>query len=192
MQPSRDQLLSELADAGREFSNAAVMHHAAVSELLGLSTAEEKTLDLVRRDAPLTAGDLAARTGLAPATVTGLVERLERKGFIQRSRDAKDRRRVLLETVPGLEVVLAPLFAPFAAGVAELHHQYPDAELATILDFLRRAAGLQREATSGLVADFQPEATDGLATDAQPGAADVQPEAADVRPGAAGGLAEEN
>ncbi|MFG2696765.1 MarR family winged helix-turn-helix transcriptional regulator [Kitasatospora sp. NPDC051984] len=147
MQPSRDQLVSELADAGREFSNAAVMYHAAVSERMGLSPVEEKTLDLIQREAPLSAGDLAARTGLAPATVSGLIERLERKGFIQRERDSKDRRRIFLAAAPDLEARFAPLFAPFAAGLAELYQQYPDAELATILDFLRRAGDLQREAT---------------------------------------------
>jgi MarR family len=52
---------------------AAVMFHAALSARLGLSATEEKALDLLDRFGPLTARQLAERSGLAPASVTGLV-----------------------------------------------------------------------------------------------------------------------
>ncbi|MFF8844319.1 MarR family winged helix-turn-helix transcriptional regulator [Streptomyces sp. NPDC015127] len=147
---SREELLSGLGEAGRVHSNAAVMYHAAVSARVGLSAVEEKTLDLLQRSGALSAGELADLTGLAPASVTGLVNRLERKGFARRVRDSQDGRRVNVEVDPGAEARFAPLFAAFAAQLGELYENYSDAELAVILDFLHRSARIQREATRAL------------------------------------------
>jgi DNA-binding MarR family transcriptional regulator len=75
----RAELLDELALAGRAMSAATVMFHATVAARQGLSATEEKALDLLDRFGPLTAGELAKRSGLAPASVTGLINRLEEK-----------------------------------------------------------------------------------------------------------------
>ncbi|MDT0343678.1 MarR family winged helix-turn-helix transcriptional regulator [Streptomyces litchfieldiae] len=147
---SREELLAELRDAGRVHSNAAVMYHAAISARMDLSAVEEKTLDLLQRSGALSAGELAELTGLAPASVSGLIDRLERKGFARRGKDPQDRRRVNVEIDPGTHARFAPLFEPFAAQLAELYEEYTDAELAVILGFLRRSAVIQREATRAL------------------------------------------
>lgn len=147
---SRDELLAGLREAGRAHSNAAVMYHAAVSARMDLSPVEEKTLDLLQRSGALSAGELGELTGLAPASVTGLVDRLERKGFARRVRDPQDGRRVNVEADPGIEGRFAPLFAPFAAELDGLYARYSDTELAVILDFLHRSADIQREATRAL------------------------------------------
>ncbi|MEV0170332.1 MarR family transcriptional regulator [Streptomyces sp. NPDC050803] len=150
MEPSRAELLAELGEAGRVHSNAAVMYHAAISARMDLSAVEEKTLDLLQRSGALSAGELAELTGLAPASVSGLIDRLERKGFARRVRDSRDGRRVNVEIDPDAETRFAPLFAPFAAQLADLYAQYSEAELAVILDFLHRSARIQREATHTL------------------------------------------
>lgn len=147
---SREQLLAELRDAGRVHSNAAVMYHTAISARMGLSPVEEKTLDLLQRSGALSAGELAELTGLAPASVSGLIDRLERKGFARRVKDPQDRRRVNVESDPGIETRFAPLFAPFSARLADLYAEYTDAELAAIHDFLHRSARIQREATRAI------------------------------------------
>ncbi len=46
------------------------------------------------RGGPQTVGRLGAEVGLSPASVTRLVDRLEKRGLVARSRDAEDRRRV--------------------------------------------------------------------------------------------------
>ncbi|MEU6663147.1 MarR family transcriptional regulator [Streptomyces sp. NPDC046821] len=150
MGQSREELLAELGEEGRVHSNAAVMYHAAISTRMGLTPVEEKTLDLLQRSGTLSAGDLAELAGLAPASVSGLIDRLERKGFARRVKDSHDRRRVNVEIAPGTNARFAPLFAPFAAELADLHARYSDTELGVILDFLRRSAEIQREATRAL------------------------------------------
>jgi DNA-binding MarR family transcriptional regulator len=153
MGSSREELLAELGEAGRVHSNAAVMYHAAISDRMDLSAVEEKTLDLLQRSGALSAGRLAELTGLAPASVSGLIDRLEHKGFARRVKDPQDGRRVNVEIDPGAEARFTPLFAPFAARMAELYAEYSDAELTVILDFLHRSAHIQREATRALTGE---------------------------------------
>ncbi|MEJ3746855.1 MarR family transcriptional regulator [Actinomycetes bacterium KLBMP 9797] len=146
----RGELLAALHQAGREHSNAAVMFHAAVGARMGLGMTEEKTLDLLEREGPLTAGEIAAHTGLAPASVSGLVDRLERKGFVRRVRDRGDGRRVIVEMNREHVGSFGALFATFVAGLEALYAGYTDEQLAVILDFLRRSSAIQREATGEL------------------------------------------
>jgi DNA-binding MarR family transcriptional regulator len=150
VESSRAELLERLFTAGREISAAAVMFHTAIAAHQGLSPTEEKSLDLLDRYGPLTARELSKRSGLAPASVTGLVDRLERKGFVRRVRHPRDGRSVLIETVDTRLADLGPLFADWTRSLHELSAKYSDDQLATIIDFLTEAADRQRAATEKL------------------------------------------
>ena len=153
----RAELLERLALAGRASSAATVMFHTAVAARQGLSASEEKALDLLERSGPLTAGELARRSGLAPASVTGLVDRLERKGFARRVPNPGDGRSVLVEVdSERVYATVAPLFADWVGSLYELYAGYTDEQLEVILHFLTEAARRQQEATARLTADQAP------------------------------------
>ena len=148
------QLLKELETAGRALSAAAVMFHTTLSAKQGLSATEEKALDLLDRFGPLTAGELAQRSGLAPASVTGLINRLERKGFARRIPHPSDGRSVLVEVDRDRTYsALQPLFADFVRSLDELYSGYTDEQLEVILHFLTESARRQREATTRLATE---------------------------------------
>src|SRR5512143_607411 len=67
---------------------------AASCEALGLTAPQIHALLWLGHDGPLTMGELARRVSVTEKTVTGLVDRLERDGFLRRERDAADRRLV--------------------------------------------------------------------------------------------------
>ena len=147
----RAELLEQLALAGRASSVATVMFHTAVAARQGLSASEEKALDLLERSGPLTAGELARQSGLAPASVTALINRLEAKGFARRVQNPGDRRSVLVEVdTERLYGTVAPLFADWVGSLQELYAGYTDEQLEVILHFLSEAARRQREATARL------------------------------------------
>jgi DNA-binding MarR family transcriptional regulator len=147
----RAELLEQLALAGRASSAATVMFHTAVAARQGLSASEEKALDLLERSGPLTAGELARQSGLAPASVTALINRLEAKGFARRVQNPSDRRSVLVEVDPErVYATVAPLFADWVGSLQELYAGYTDEQLEVILHFLNEAARRQREATARL------------------------------------------
>jgi len=149
---ARRTLLDALYAAGRELSVAAVMFHTALAANQGLSATEEKALDLLDRDGPLTGRQLAKRSGLAPASVTNLVDRLEAKGFARRTRNPADGRSMLIEAVPDRLGQLAPLFVDWVRELDELTAKYSDAELVVITDFLIESARRQMDATARLSA----------------------------------------
>ena len=150
----RAELLEQLALAGRVSSAATVMFHTAVAARQGLSASEEKALDLLERSGPLTAGELARQSGLAPASVTALINRLEAKGFARRVQNPSDRRSVLVEVDPErLYATVAPLFADWVGSLQELYAGYTDEQLEVILHFLTEAARRQQEATARLTGD---------------------------------------
>jgi len=154
----RAELLEQLAMAGRASSVATVMFHTAVAARQGLSASEEKALDLLERSGPLTAGELARQTGLAPASVTGLINRLEQKGFARRIQNPSDRRSILVEVdVERMYARVAPLFADWVRSLEELYAGYSDEQLEVILHFLTEAARRQQEATARLTGDEELE-----------------------------------
>lgn len=147
---ARQALIEQVSQAGRAWSTVAIMFHAKVSELQGLNPTDVKALDLVARYGPLTAGELAQRSGLSKASVTGLVDRLVNKGFARRTGDPDDGRRVVIEFAPGSQARLMPYFADLIAGLNTVYEQFDDAELRVALRFLEEVSRCQAAAAQRL------------------------------------------
>lgn len=98
-------------------------------------------LDVINRHGPLTPSELARRAGLHPATLTGVLDRLQKGGWIVRERDpdAADRRAVTLHAVRERNNELFAVFAGMNSRMDELCENYTEAELSVITDFLRRS-----------------------------------------------------
>lgn len=137
-------------DLGWELSTAVVLFHEAIGRRLGLSAVEHKALGLITRAGPLTAGDLAERTGLSPGAVTGLVDRLERAGYVRRTRDRADRRRVLVTTVPGRRPDLSEIFDELTAAMTALIDRYDEHQLRAIHDYVVGTIDILHEQTRRL------------------------------------------
>lgn len=149
MSASRVDLLARLRLAGRDFSNAAVMFHTAAAGRMGLGAGEAKVLDLLQRDGPTSPGDLARRTGLAPASVTGLLHRLEQRGFARRRPDPRDGRRLVVEMDPDAVARHAgTTYHDLATRLEAVYADFTDAELAVVADWVEKVTAVQREATS--------------------------------------------
>ena len=136
--------------AGRELSTAVVMFHTAVGDAAGLSLTESKALEVITRDGPVTPADLARLTGLTPASVTALLDRLERKKVARRLPHPTDGRRFLVEIDPGHMRRSRELFTDLVLSLKDLSGEFTDDELAAVSRFLHRAAELQLRATHRL------------------------------------------
>jgi len=117
--------------------------HQAVAERFGLNPSDLKCLDIAARGADVTAGRIAQLTAMSTSAVTALLDRLEKRGFIERRRDAADRRRVFVTSTGRHERELSELYAPLAAATGAILDAYSDEELRLITGFLTRmtAAG---------------------------------------------------
>jgi DNA-binding MarR family transcriptional regulator len=147
---SRDKILDELARVGREHSDATVLFHATVASLLDLHPTDYKMLGILVRSGPLSAGEIARWSGLATASVTNLIDRLELKGFVRRVADPTDRRRVMVEAVGERLTSARSLLASTRRSLAQLYDRYSDRDLSVIADFLQHNAERLRAETGKL------------------------------------------
>ena len=156
-EPRREALLRRLSAAGRDLSDAAVMFHTALAEKLGLGASDWKTLGLLERHGPMSAGELSARSGLAPASVTGIINRLERGGWVHRSRDPEDARRVVVTLDQAAAAdYMDQFFGGLLRRLAELYGRYRDDELELLLEFMVEIARRQEGATAELTGAPRP------------------------------------
>ena len=148
---TRRDVLELLARVGREHSDATVLFHAELARFLGLHPTDYKTLSVLQRLGPMTVGDIAGHTGLAMASVTNLIDRLERKGFARRVTDAADRRRVLVEARSERVNAARRLLHSPSETLAQLFERYSEKDLRVIADFLERNAARLRSETANLL-----------------------------------------
>ncbi len=137
---------------GFRLSTATVLFHAAIADRLGVSVTDVKCYSILRQAGPITAGELGERVGLTTGAITGVIDRLEQVGLVQRVRDQNDRRRVVLELLsnPAHEQELNQLYAPLGHAVMELVSSYSEAERATILDFMTKTTAIMEAETTRL------------------------------------------
>jgi len=132
VEPTRDELIDAVLLAGRRVGQAAVLFHTRVAEHFGLGPADLKTLDLIERRGQITPADLAREMGLAPASVTAVLDRLERKHLLRRVPHPSDGRRLLVEFDPAAMDRMTPLYEGFVRSLHDMLSKYSDAELAFI------------------------------------------------------------
>ena len=75
----------------------------------GLTATQLSALATIESRGPLRLGDLAAAEGIAPPTVSRLVDHLEGAGLVRRQTDARDRRSFLVALTPAGVALLAEL-----------------------------------------------------------------------------------
>jgi DNA-binding MarR family transcriptional regulator len=147
----RTELLEELALAGRDVGAYSVMMHTAAAHAVGLNATDHKCLDLLGRHGPMTAGNLADVTGLTTGAITGVVDRLEAAGFVERRRDEHDRRRVIIAArMDAVMHAYGDLFAPLATAVDDVAADYTDEEIELIVRYLRTTIDVVRDITTKL------------------------------------------
>jgi DNA-binding MarR family transcriptional regulator len=139
-------------DLGRELSTAVVLFHEAVARRLGMNATEWKCLGLLDQHGPSTAGQLATWSGLTTGAITGIVDRLERGGYVRRTPHPRDRRSVIIHPVdhPRLKKQVIPIFASLGAAMGKLAGRYTPAQRAIITDYFERTIQILREQTASL------------------------------------------
>src|ERR1051325_9499181 len=115
---------------------AAVRLNIAVAHQLGMPLADVQCMGLLA-DGPSAPSRLAAGLGLTTGAVTKVLDRLARAGYIVRSADPSDRRRIVISADPAGLAALGSYFAPMGERMNAHLAGYTAAELDTILRFMR-------------------------------------------------------
>ena len=149
----RRRLVTGIKDSLRELnSQLSVLNHH-VGARLELRDVDLGCLELLARHGPLSPGALARHAGLHPATMTGIVDRLERAGWVARDRDPADRRAVLIRPLRERGAELFRLYAGMNTAMDQVCAGYSDEELTLLAGFLRRTTTAGQAATEALSSD---------------------------------------
>ncbi|MEU6370101.1 MarR family transcriptional regulator [Streptomyces sp. NPDC046931] len=139
----RSRLYEELSFESRRHLAAYVLFNQAVAEHLGMHATDVQCLSLLTaRPEPLTVKQIAEMTGLTTGSATRLVDRLERGGYVVRTPDRRDRRRVLVTTVPERIARVTAVWDELGQAWQALLDEHTEDELEVITRHMRRAQDL--------------------------------------------------
>jgi DNA-binding MarR family transcriptional regulator len=167
---SKTELIHEVIAAIRASQTATDAFDHAVADYVGLDRAAYHCLDILDQEGPMTAGRLAERARLSPGAMTALLDRLEKRGLARRTRDAQDRRRVLVEVTPELRQMAAQVYGTPDEG-ADALAGYTTEQLELLIGFLRGNVAYQEERMRRLEELKAREASEGRARERGAGAA---------------------
>ncbi|WP_020672345.1 MarR family winged helix-turn-helix transcriptional regulator [Amycolatopsis nigrescens] len=152
--PRRNRRLrAEIRESVRELSIQLSLLNHQVSARLALNDVDLYCLDLLTRHGRLSPSALARHAGLHPATVTGVLDRLEAGGWVTRGRNPSDRRAVVVSVAKERNAELFQQYSGMSASMDEICAGYAPAELELLAEFLRRVADAGRGATDDLARD---------------------------------------
>jgi DNA-binding MarR family transcriptional regulator len=96
----RNDTISEIMQSLRRIFKAIQDYSQKVSQEYGVTGPQLWALKTISADGSLPLGELSKKMYLHPSTVTGVVDRLEKKGYVSRDRTQKDRRVVKVQLTP--------------------------------------------------------------------------------------------
>jgi DNA-binding MarR family transcriptional regulator len=142
----RAELFAAFNHQSQLLAATVVLFEQAVADRLQLSVSHVHVANLLRLTGPMTAGQLAELTGLTTGSVTSMVDRLVRAGYVRRESDPHDRRRVVVRAdADAMERDVGALYESLAHASARLIAGYSTEELALLVGHLTRNNALMLE-----------------------------------------------
>ena len=151
MATSRQAAIDGVGAAMQRYQRSAQAFDDAVGRHLDLGPSDLRCLDWLV-DGPKTAGQLSTATGLRPAATTALIDRLEKKGWVERVRSDTDRRQVLVQMTTEGQLRTWEVYRPLVEEGATMLGRFTIAELDLMrghLDAIRDLTDRHRERLEG-------------------------------------------
>ncbi len=126
----------------RRIIRAIDLHSRALVQRFGLTGPQLVVLKALIETSPLSVSSLAAAVNLSQATVTGILDRLERKSMVTRERDSRDKRKVMVSPTSAAEDALAGAPPLLQEHFTEAFENLADWEQTQILSSLQRIVTL--------------------------------------------------
>ncbi len=132
----------EMVRSLRKIIQAFEVQSRHLSSTVDVTLPQLLSLIVIEAEGGIVARELADRVYIGASSLVGILDRLESKGLIGRTRDPKDRRRVLLVASDSGRRLLAKAPSPFGEAFERSFHQLPRAEQRQLAISLRRLADL--------------------------------------------------
>lgn len=129
----------------RRLGTRTVLYQQQVASSLGLYNNDFISIDILHEKGPITAGELSKLTGLTTGSVTALIDRLEKSGYVRRDNDPKDRRKVIIVPLYEDKEDVSETYLKLYASMMDLASSYTEEELDLITQFLGKASTVLEE-----------------------------------------------
>lgn len=139
---------AQLRTAVQDLRIALALSTRKVAAIAGLKDSDLEVLDVLTRGGPHSPTALARRLSMQPATMTGVLRRLEDAGWVVRRHHDHDRRSVEVESVGHAR--LADLYRDGSARLDALQASMSPSQVATVLAYLTDACEVVVDATAAL------------------------------------------
>ncbi len=143
-----EESIKKIRHLSQQYAYDSIKMHESISQRAGLSGTDHKYLGFLLVNGKMTAGELAALSGLTTGAVTGLIDRFEKKKLVKRQLDKDDRRKVMIEpNVKNIMTLLEPFFTEFGQKTEELIGSFSSEEMNTIETFLSKSIEIMKSNT---------------------------------------------
>lgn len=137
----------DLISACESISRQIVLKSHATAKRLELSPSDFEHLILLIHSGPVTATTFASLAGLTTGAMTGVIDRLEKKGFVTRQSNLSDRRRITITPTKTALQQISAINKKSHDNFQNCFANYSADELATILVFLRTTTDFLHQET---------------------------------------------
>ncbi|RKS05153.1 DNA-binding MarR family transcriptional regulator [Nocardiopsis sp. Huas11] len=135
---ARAELYQALQTDGQQLAVRLVRLLHRMSDRSGMNPTDFQCYTLLRVGGTLTPGEIADSLRLSTGSVTGVIDRLEAHGLVERTRHPRDRRKVAVRLIEGADTFAAASAPGMREAMTRLHEDYTVDELRVITDWLDR------------------------------------------------------
>ena len=128
MVPDNENVIKDIVESIRRLVRAEYLDSQKMSKQYGLTGPQSLVLRLLIKNGALSSADLSRQMYVTPSNITGIIDRLEKKGLVERIRKQGDRRVALItlthsgqklgETIPD------PIEKKFVNQLADLEPEH--------------------------------------------------------------------
>ncbi|KOV78224.1 hypothetical protein ADL03_40530 [Nocardia sp. NRRL S-836] len=136
--------LAQPTVAVRSLVNAARELSARKSRELGVNGTDMAALSLLEQHGPMGPAELADSLGIRAASVTVLLDRLERAGHVERVRSSNDRRRIVVTTTESAHQATMRALLPTIQAIDAISRGLDERDQRVVRDFLGAVTGVLR------------------------------------------------
>lgn len=130
----------------KQLNGLAASFQRAAAARAEVNVTDLEVIDLLELGGPMTAGQLAELMGLTTGAITGMIDRMEKAGFLRRDRDPQDGRRVIVTLASDATPLkkLASVLDGLRGRSEEIVAKHSDAQLTFLVDFLKERNAMSR------------------------------------------------
>ncbi|MCK2020756.1 MarR family winged helix-turn-helix transcriptional regulator [Peribacillus frigoritolerans] len=146
-------LLESLTHRLQRYGMRSVLFQQNMAQKIGVSHTDLKSAEILNETGPITAGELSKITGLSTGSVTALINRLEKSGYVKRERDRLDGRKVMIMPIPERQEQIKSHYQSLSMATKELCSAYNEQELILINQFVEEITKIMDKENDKLMSE---------------------------------------